>query len=108
MANKKVRILVAGAIGGVQYHCDDVVNLPDALVKQHAAQVDAHKDAVSYALSVNGGTVIDHVDPIAEQKAALEAHIAQLEAELAAADEGAKPAIQQSIAAARQQLADLG
>ncbi len=60
MANKKVRILVDGVIGGVFYRCNDVVNLPDALVKAHAGAIDADKEAVSYALSINDGTVIEH------------------------------------------------
>lgn len=72
MARKKVRILVSGAIGGVGYQCNDVVNLPDVLVKQHAEAVDANKEAVSYALSVNGGVVTEYVDPAAEEAPAAE------------------------------------
>lgn len=67
MANKKVRILVAGAVGGVHYQPDDVVNLPEALAKQHAEAVDTNKDAVAYALSLNGGKVIEHVEAAAEE-----------------------------------------
>lgn len=72
MARKKVRILVSCAIGGVGYQCNDVVNLPDVLVKQHAEAVDANKEAVSYALSVNGGVVTEYVDPAAEEAPAAE------------------------------------
>jgi len=61
MANKKVRVLVDGAIDGVFYRCNDVVNLPDTLAKAHADAVDAGKEAVSYALSINEGVVIEHV-----------------------------------------------
>ncbi len=64
MANKKVRVLVAGAIGGVLYQCNDVVNLPDVLVKQYAEAVDSNKEAVAYALSVNGNVVTDYVAPV--------------------------------------------
>lgn len=66
MANKKVRILVAEVIGGVHYQPDDVVNLPEALVKQHAGAVDPAKEAVTYALSINGGQVLEHVEAPAE------------------------------------------
>lgn len=63
MANKKARILVAGLIGGVFYQPDNVVNLPEVLVKQHADAVDTNKEAVAYALSINGGQVIEHAEP---------------------------------------------
>lgn len=108
MANKKVRVLVACSIGGFSYSCDDVVSLPDNLVKAHADSVDTNKEAVAYALSVNGGKVIEHADPNATQKAELEAQIAQLEADLAAAEEAVKPAILESLAAAKASLANLG
>lgn len=74
---KKVRILVDGA----GYKCDDVVLLPDDVAKALAADgaADADKAAVAYALSVNGGKVIDATvpaaDPLAEEIAALEAQI---------------------------------
>ena len=108
MANKKVRILVDGPLGGVAYRCNDVVNLPDALAKAHADAVDANKEAVAYALSINGGNVIEHVDPQQAQRTALEELIAQLEASLAAADEAGKAAIAADIDATKQQLAALG
>lgn len=63
MANKKARVLVAGFIGGVPYKPNDVVTLPDVLIKQHAEAVDADKEAVAYALSINGGQVIEYAAP---------------------------------------------
>ena len=48
------------------------------------------------------------VDSVAEQKAEIEAQIVQLEADLAAAEESAKPAIQAALTAAQEQLAELG
>lgn len=63
MANKKVRIIVAVNIGSVLYKPNDVVNLPDVLAKQHAEAVDPNKEAVAYALSINGGKVIEHAAP---------------------------------------------
>lgn len=107
MANKKARILAAGQIGGISYKPDDVVNLPESLIKAHAASVDAHKDAVAYALSVNGGQVIEHVDP-AEIKAALAEEIAKLESALAEATEATKPAVEQVLAEKRARLAAIG
>lgn len=61
MANKKVRILVAGSIDGVAYQPNDVVSLPANLAEAHVDTVDSHKDAVAYALTVNGNRVIEHV-----------------------------------------------
>lgn len=63
MAKKKARILIAGPIGDVRYQPNDVVNLPDAMAKQHAESIDTTKEAVAYALSINGGKVIDHAEP---------------------------------------------
>lgn len=63
MANKKVRILVAGSIDGVAYQPNDVVSLPANLAEAHVDTVDSHKDAVAYALSVNGNRVIEHASP---------------------------------------------
>lgn len=120
---KKVRILVAGRIGGVSYQPNDVINLPDALIKAHADAIDANKEAVAYALSVNGGAVIEHADPeaaekarlaeeaaqrAAAEKAQLAEQIAQLEAAIAAADEAGRPAIETQLAAAQAQLTALG
>ena len=59
MANKKCRILVAGSIDGVAYQPNDVVSLPANLAEAHVDTVDSHKDAVAYALTVNGNLVID-------------------------------------------------
>lgn len=66
MASKKARILVAGNIGGTHYQPNDVVNLPEALAKQHAEAVDTNKEAVAYALSINGGKVIEHAEAVAD------------------------------------------
>lgn len=69
MANKKVRVLVAGPIGGTAYKPDDVVNLPEAMAEQHANALDSNKEAVDYALSINGGKVIEHGESDAEDGA---------------------------------------
>jgi hypothetical protein len=67
MAKKKVRVLVGGSIGGVNYQPNDVVSLPEALAKQHAEAVDPNKEAIAYALSINGGKVKEHVEAAAEE-----------------------------------------
>lgn len=67
---KKARVLVAGFIGGIHYKPNDVVSIPDALAKQHAEAVDTDKEAVAYALSINGGQVIEHQSPAVEEPAA--------------------------------------
>lgn len=108
MAKKKVRVLVAGPIGGVFYRPDNVVNLPDTLVKQHADRVDANKEAVSYALSVNGGNVIEHANPSDSAKSDIEARIAQLEGALANAGEGEKAALEAALQEARAAVSALG
>lgn len=69
MANKKVRVLVSVSIAGVIYQPNDVVNLPETLARQYAEVVDANKDAVAYALSINGGKVIEPATPPAEEVA---------------------------------------
>jgi hypothetical protein len=74
---KKVRILAATH----GYQCDDVVLLPDDVAKALTADgsADAHKDAVAYALSVNGNKVIDATaatpDPLLAEIAELEAKV---------------------------------
>lgn len=108
MANKKVRILVACMIGGIAYRPDDVVNLPESLVKAHGDQVDANKDAVAYALSINGNQVQEYADPAAERRSELSAQIVELESRLAAAELIDKPAIQSDLDAAKVALAELG
>ncbi len=94
---QKVRVLVAALIAGIAMRPDDVANLPNALAKSFAADgaVDTNKDAVAYALSINGNTVIDVVAALAsdEQRAALEAAIAD------ATDDAVKADLQAQLAA---------
>lgn len=107
MANKKYRVLLAGFIGSIAYQPNDVVSMPESLGKAHADSLDGHKDAVAYALGINGNQVKEHKDQAADREAkaieqreaealverkaladALRDEIAQLEADLAAVDEG--------------------
>lgn len=111
MANKKVRVLVAGVIGAMSFRCNDVANLPDVLIKAHADAVDTNKESVAYALEQSGGVVIEYVDPVeakAAQVAVLEDEIAKLEAALAEATDVTRPAFEQVIATKRAEIAALG
>lgn len=115
---KKVRILTAVSIVGVLYQCNDVVNLPDDLAKAAIADgsADGNKAAVEYALSINGNKIHDPVadaeakaaaEAAAQQRAILDATIADLEASLAQAKDADKPAIEKQLAEARDQRAAL-
>lgn len=98
----KVRILVAGLIAGVMYKPDQVVELPHALAKAHAADgmVDPNKEAVAYCVNELGAAVIVHQTPPTPEQVQLQAEIATLEASLAAAADEDKAAIQEQIDAA--------
>lgn len=62
---KKVRVLVDTNIEGCYYKINQVVELPDSVVKPYveAGVVDASKAAVSYALS-EGAAVVVHAEVI--------------------------------------------
>lgn len=98
----KVRILVAGPIAGVMYKPNQVVELPHALAKAHAADgiVDPHNEAVAYCVNELGAAVIVHQTPPTPEQVQLQAEIASLEALLAAADDEDRAAIQEQIDAA--------
>lgn len=68
---KKVRVLVGCVIGGIKFKPDQVVDLPDALAKAHAAsgEVDPHKDAVAYCVDELKAEVIAYAAPQSEVEA---------------------------------------
>lgn len=105
----KVRILVALSIGGVMFKPDQVVDLPAALAKQHAAagEVDTHKEAVAYCINELGSEVIVYEAPPSPEEAQLQSEIATLEASLAEAPEGTSASIQQALDEKKAALAAL-
>lgn len=65
MATKKVRVLVSGAIDGVSYQPNQVVEIDAEIIKPYIKEgiVDDAKAAVEYALTETGGKVIRHASP---------------------------------------------
>lgn len=98
----KVRVLCTIRVDGVEYHPNQVVDLPPAVAKSFAAegQVDPHKDAIAYCVRELGAEVIVHADPAAVEAAAAAkaTAIAELQARIDAAAPADKPALEADLA----------
>lgn len=110
MAIKKARILVDTTVDGVPYKCNQVIEADEAVIKElvKAGEADASAPAVKYMLDEVGSDVVKHASPGADKAKAIQADIAALEADLAAAaDDAAKADITAKIKAKQDELAAL-
>jgi hypothetical protein len=110
MAIKKARILVDTTVDGVTYKCNQVIEADEAVVKElvKAGEADASAQAVKYMLDEVGSDVVKHVSRGMAKAEAIQAEIAALETDLAAAaDDAAKADITAKINAKQDELATL-
>lgn len=109
MANKKARILVDTFVDGVPYKCNQIIEAEESVIKDlvKAGEADASAPAVKYMLEEAGADVVKHASPVADKAKAIQADIAALEADLAAADDAAKADIAARIKAKQDELAAL-
>jgi peptidyl-tRNA hydrolase len=105
MANKKARLLAKKIIDGIEYKPNQVIDADVAIIKALVKDgvADDTSEAVKYCIE-QGEKPILHKSPDAEAIAALQAEIAKLETELAAAKDADKAAITAKVEAAKQDL----
>lgn len=75
MAQKKVRMLVASQVEGVDYAANQVIELDEKLAKPMVKEgvADDSSEAVAYCIE-QGAEVVKHTKPKAEKPAADEAN----------------------------------